>query len=161
MVVSNRLEVRSQNSSIHNTRRRHHQCPRVPTCSHQGSNDDELTNNTLFRYDDAIVFSCNRANEFESGCEDVMKCACAVKVNCGTCARCATLTGTGEVLFWTGNRIKKERRKKKCGYRPNRHHAMGVMTAVSSSMSKRLWQSVITSADSLTNNNDYFDICAE
>ena len=30
---------------------------------------------------DAITFSCNRANEFESGCEDVMNCACTVKVN--------------------------------------------------------------------------------
>ena len=51
-----------------------HQCPRVPTSSHQGSND-ELTNNTPLRYHDAIMFSSNRAIEFESGCEDVMKCA--------------------------------------------------------------------------------------
>ena len=82
MVVSTRLEVHSQNSSTHNTRRRHHQCPRVPTCSHRGSSNDELTNNTVLRYHDPIIFSCNRANEFESGCEDDVNCACTVKVNC-------------------------------------------------------------------------------
>ena len=31
---------------------------------------------------DAIVFSCNRANESESGCEDVVNCAGTVKVSC-------------------------------------------------------------------------------
>ena len=34
------------------------------------------------RYHDPIIFSCNRANEFESGCEDDVNCACTVKVNC-------------------------------------------------------------------------------
>ena len=34
---------------------------------------------------DAIMFSCNRANEFEFGCED--------------CARCSSLTGTGRALL--------------------------------------------------------------
>ena len=34
----------------------------------------------LKRENDAIMFLCNRANESESGCEDVMNCACTV--NC-------------------------------------------------------------------------------
>ena len=35
------------------------------------------------RKSDAIIYSCNRANESEKGgCEDVMNCACTVKVNC-------------------------------------------------------------------------------
>ena len=55
---------------------------RAPTCSHQGSNNNGLTNNTLLRDHDAILFSCSRANEFESGCEDAMNCACTVEVNC-------------------------------------------------------------------------------
>ena len=55
------------------------------------------------------MFSCNRANELESCCEDDMNCACSVKVNCALPndmeqhARFATLLD--EVLFWTGNRI--------------------------------------------------------
>ena len=54
----------------------------VPTSSHQDSSNNGLTNNTLHRYHEAIIFSCNGANEFESGCKDDMKCACTVKVNC-------------------------------------------------------------------------------
>ena len=106
MVVLNRLEVRSQNCGIHNTRRRHRQCPRVRTCIHPGI--EELTINTLLRFHDAIWYSCNRAKEFESGCEEDMNCACSCNARSTVLYRmtrnkiCARFA---KVLFWAGIRV--------------------------------------------------------
>ena len=61
------------------------------------------------------MFSCSRANEFESGYEGDVICACPVDVNCALPTNCrmarnkishaVQLSGTDEVLFWTVNRI--------------------------------------------------------
>ena len=82
LVVSTDLDFRSQNFRKHNTKRCRHQVPLVQTCSHQGSNKNGSTNNTLLGNRGAVVFSCNRADEFDSGCEDDTNCACIFKVNC-------------------------------------------------------------------------------
>ena len=82
MVVSTRPEERGQNSSSTTPEDVTTQCPRIPTCSHQGSNNNGLTNDALLRCHDAIMCSCHRAIEFGSGCEDGMSCACTVQVNC-------------------------------------------------------------------------------
>ena len=56
------------------------------------------------------MFSCNRAHELDSGCEDESNCALSKSTvlyretqNDKEQGRCATLLGTDEML-WTGNR---------------------------------------------------------
>ena len=51
-----------------------------------------------------------------------------------------------------------EKMKKTCGGEPNQQHVMSVMDILSHF---DLWQPVMINADSLTDNNDYFDTCAE
>ena len=140
MVVSTRLDVRSQNFSIHNTRRRQHQCPRVPTCSHRFLGQQS----TLLRYHDAIIFFLTIAEVRLNAAVNqraCMNCACtATTRKTNTKGReqrimydripaqfVESVPGpnqaeskkknrtekeerTGEVLFRTGNRMKKRKR---------------------------------------------------
>ena len=67
-------DLRCQNYSSHNTRRRHHQCSTMR--SNQDSANNWLTTNTLLHYHRQFLRSCTRAPEFESGSEDDMNFAC-------------------------------------------------------------------------------------
>ena len=81
-IVSTRLKVRSLNSSIHNTRGRHHHAhvyqraaTKVVTTTGQPTTHCSATMMRLCVHN-------NRSNEFECGCEDGVNCARTVEVNC-------------------------------------------------------------------------------